>query len=132
MEFLGNKLISKLKPYLKTEELDLLYEIIQSISSLIKNSQQYKTEIDKLGIISSIPFYLDHPQEEIRHQTLTMIGNLSKHSDEFFDQYEKLKIFQSLKQSLEKYDLTRRVLKGTIYAIGNVSFYTERYIFMDV
>lgn len=56
-----------------------------------------------------------------------MIGNLSKHEDYFFPYYDKFRIFQVLKESLEKYDLTKKILKGVIYAIGNISFYTDRY-----
>ena len=55
-----------------------------------------------------------------------MIGNLSKHEDYFFAYYDKLRIFNVLKESLEKYDLTKKILKGVIYAIGNISFYTDR------
>lgn len=39
---LSSKILPKLKPYFKTTEIDLLYEILQAVSALVKKNQLYK------------------------------------------------------------------------------------------
>lgn len=62
----------------------------------------------------------------MRHQTLTLIGNMSKHSTYFFDDFTTFNTFPSLVEAVSKYGLggKNKTLKGIIYAVGNVSFYT--------
>lgn len=39
---LSSKILPKLKTYFKTTEIDLLYEILQAVSALVKKNQLYK------------------------------------------------------------------------------------------
>lgn len=57
------------------------------------------------------------------------IGHLSKHSQYFFDDFYKWGIFPAIVDMIRKQPTSStRVNRGLVYAIGNVSFYTERYL----
>lgn len=59
-----------------------------------------------------------------------MIGNLSKHTDEdkfLIKIYNEIRLFYYLKESLEKYERSKKILKGTVYAVGNISYHTWEY-----
>ena len=71
--------------------------------------------------------FLNCPNELLRAHTLTFIGHLAKHSQYFFEDYAKYNVFRAVAESVKKYGTsTNRILKGIVYSVGNVSFYSDR------
>lgn len=60
-------------------------------------------------------------------KALHLVGNLSKHNVEAFDQFEKYQIVHWIYKCLASHHKNRKILKNTVYAIGNISFYGERF-----
>ena len=72
--------------------------------------------------------FLASTNEPVRHHTLTLVGNLAKHSQFFFDDFDKFNVFWALAESFRKSKSNNiKVLKALVYAVGNVSFYSDRY-----
>lgn len=53
---------------------------------------------------------------------------MAKHSNYFFDDFANNNIFPCVVDSVKRFDIKNRtkILKGIVYAVGNVSFYTDR------
>ena len=69
------------------------------------------------------------PNDTVRHHVLMLIGHLAKHSQYFFDEFIKHGVFASIVESIRKYPQSAsnpKIIKAVIYAIGNISFYTDR------
>lgn len=130
---MGLNLIGKLKPYLKLDledkDSEVIVQIIHIISLIIKKNEDYASKIKQLDIISHFNRYLQHPHnEQMRHQTLTLIGNMAKHSPYFFDDFANHDIFRCIVETLKRFGQGSKckILKGIVYAVGNVSFYTDK------
>lgn len=130
---MGLNLIDKLKPYLSLDleekDTEIVVQILLLLSLVIKKSEEHASKIKQLDIIPHFPRYLQHPtNENIRHQTLNLIGNMAKHSMYFFEDFSTCGIFPTLADTIKRYGVgnKNRILKGLVYAIGNVSFYTDR------
>ena len=65
--------------------------------------------------------------ESLKEKTLYLIGNLSKYSQVSFDSFEQHGILAAIAKCLATYKDNPRILKNTIYAIGNISFYSTRF-----
>lgn len=130
---MGITLIDKLKPYLSIDPEDrdseIIFQILSVLSLMIKKSEEYASKLKQLDIVAYFSKYLNHPtNENLRHQTLTLIGNMAKHSPYFFDDFAVYATFPCLVEAISKHGLgaKNKILKGIVYAIGNVSFYTDR------
>lgn len=53
---------------------------------------------------------------------------MAKHSPYFFDDFATYSTFPSIVDTVKRFGLgsKNKLLKGIIYAIGNVSYYTDR------
>jgi hypothetical protein len=135
LDFVGITLIDKFRNYLKLDlddkEGEIIVQILHILSCVIKKNEEYASKIKQLDIVSHFSRYLQHPSNEnIRHMTLTLIGNMAKHSPYFFDDFASQNVFPCLVDTLKRYwqGSKCKILKGIIYVMGNVSFYTDRYI----
>jgi hypothetical protein len=54
---------------------------------------------------------------------------MAKHSPYFFEDFTTFAVFPSVVDTVKRFGLggKNKILKGIVYAIGNVSFYTDRY-----
>lgn len=56
-----------------------------------------------------------------------MVGNLAKHSKYFFTEFSKYKVISAVSNCLHKSSNYERTIKNIVYAIGNVSFYSDKF-----
>ena len=85
LDFIAVQGLPKLKPFLTTDDKDLLLQIILAVTHLARSKQEYYPNINQLSIVKSIPIFLTLRQD-IKIATLKLLGNLLKHSAEFLDQ----------------------------------------------
>lgn len=96
----------------------------------MKKNEDYANRIKELEIIANFNHFLMLPNDTIRHHILMLVGHLAKHSQSFFDEFIKYGVFGSIVESFRKFPASAsnpKIIKAVIYAIGNISFYTDRY-----
>lgn len=69
--------------------------------------------------------------EQIKEKSLLLIGDLTKYSELSFDSFEQHGMLAAVYKCLAAYKDNPRILKNTIYAIGNISYYSDRFA-MDI
>jgi hypothetical protein len=58
------------------------------------------------------------------------LGNLAKHSTQFFDDFVKYKVIGAIAATANiKYSNYDKIIKNIVYAVGNISYYNEQYIY---
>lgn len=75
------------------------------------------------GIVSLCFKSLGENDEVLKEKTLHLIGNLSKHDDKAFDEFHRYNILSLTHKCISQNKSNKRILKNTIYAIGNISYY---------
>jgi hypothetical protein len=134
-DFVGITLIGKLKNYLKLDlegKDEIIVQILQILSHVIKRNEEYASKLKELDVVSHFSRFLQHPtNENLRQQTLTLIGNMAKHSQYFFEDFANCQVFPCLVETVRRFGQGSKykILKGIVYAMGNVSFYSDRYLF---
>jgi hypothetical protein len=126
--FLGVKVIPMTKPYLNTKFEPLLVEIFVLISLITRDHSQFNTNVIETGIIRKLKEWLieDKYSESIKEKALYLIGNLAKKSNFYFAEFEAFSVMESITFCLQKFSSNIKILKNTIYAIGNISFYSQK------
>ena len=126
--FLGVKVIPMCRNYINTKFEPLMIEMFVFISLIARDHSQFNTNILETGIIKKLKEWLidEKYSESIKEKALYLIGNLAKKSDFFFGEFQTFSVMESITSCLQKFSLNVRILKNTIYAIGNISFYSQK------
>lgn len=127
LDFLASGALQMVKKYYKTNSEDLRVEIMTFCSHLARMKSEYCSNIIDTGIVSICFRYLGENSELVKEKVLHLIGNLSKHNSEAFDQFEKNNIVAWIYKCICSHRSNKKILKNTIYAIGNISYYSERF-----
>jgi hypothetical protein len=129
LDFLAHGALQQVKKHFKTGVEDLRVETMVFCSHLARLKAEYCHELLEGGIVGICYRGLGDEREVVVEKALHLVGNLSKHNVEAFDQFEKYQIVLCLHRAIAAHARNRKILKNFIYAIGNISFYGERFAF---
>lgn len=119
--------LPKIKKYLHSTTPEALIEIVQIVSIIARCDPVYYPSISAFGIVELLVVWLNHPNDTLKEKTINLIGNLAKHSSYFFGEFAKHKVISSIATCLAKTNTFERMVKNVIYAIGNISFYSDQF-----
>jgi hypothetical protein len=130
LDYIAMQGLNKLKKLLTQQNQDIVLEVIQIFSHLARSKVDYYPNIAQTGLVEQIPRFLTNCTELVREKTLNLLGNLAKHSTQFFDDFVKYKVIGAIAATANiKYSNYDKIIKNIVYAVGNISYYNEQYIY---
>lgn len=127
IDFLVHTALKRVKKHYDTNNEDFIYEIILFCSNIARMNQEASKAVNESGVVALCQKGLAEGSEQIKEKTLHLIGNLSKYSKLSFDSFEQHGILAAISKCLATHKDNPKILKNTIYAIGNISYYSDRF-----
>ena len=127
LDVLISSALPTIKNYYKTENEDFRIDLVCFCGNLAKQSKQYALEVYQSNILDEVGIFLREGSSTLKEKTLHMIGNISKHEADSHPGLRKHKVIESIAKCLEENQTDKIILKNTVYALGNIAFYSNAF-----
>lgn len=94
---------------------------------MARNSPELAREVLNSGVVALCSVAFKEGSESLKEIALHLIGNLAKHNEEPSEVFQSFGIVADIAKCIATHKNNPKILKNTIYAIGNISYYSSRF-----